>query len=76
MAEALYNINIADYIEIEDGSNNNNFLRFFADLNHDNNHSKNLCLRTSISNNYFKLLFGIIKLTQIRVLIKFIKKWG
>ena len=42
VAEELYNINIADYIEVEDGTNNNNFHRFFIDCNHDNNYLKNL----------------------------------
>ena len=44
VAEELYNINIADYIEVEDGTNNNNFHRFFIDCNHDNNYSKKFML--------------------------------
>ena len=53
--EEIYNINLADYIQIN--NSNNIYHEFFYDCNHDNNYAKDLCILTNINNNHYNLIF-------------------
>jgi len=49
--EEIYNINLADYIQIN--NNSNIYHEFLYDCNHDNNYRKHLCILTNINNNHY-----------------------
>ena len=53
--EEIYNINLADYIQIN--NNSNIYHEFLYDCNHDNNYRKHLCILTNINNNHYNLIF-------------------
>ena len=53
--EEIYNINLADYIQIN--NNSNIYHEFLYDCNHDNNYRKHLFILTNINNNHYNLIF-------------------
>ena len=59
-AQELYNINIADYIEIKNSLTLQKFHKFIYNLNQDNIYEKDLCILTLINQNHYNLIYDKI----------------